>query len=519
MNKRIAIDFGTTNTVVAKWNPVTNSPETIKFDEISIKHGEMPPIIPSLLYIEDEELTQFIIGQQVRDKGLDNIYSDRFFSGFKKRISEKYESLPKKIGEHTFENKYVCELYLKRILEQVNIDNQTEIVITIPVDSFETYRKWIIDFFDNASGSPKIQILDESTAAAIGYGYTKPNSCVAVIDFGGGTLDISIIKMPNFSVKDRNFQESATVISKAGRFIGGEDIDEMILNAVLKQSSTNKEQVKHIYSQLKQTAEQVKNELSYEAKAEFSYFDAKEFKTYSMNFTRELLEGILVDNNFYVHLNDVIQDALITASMKGVTKDKIERVMMVGGTCIIPSVQKIVKDTFGSPEVGVDKPFEAVAHGALFALQGLNIKDYLSRSYAIRFLNLQTRQHDYKIIFYSGVEYPTSEPIEFTLSSAYDNQEAIELVIAEIRHKKQSEVSFDSSGNFIMHSEDDNQVVVLNEGEEVSVIARLQPKGMKNDGRLKVFFSINEKRQLTASVFDNGKGMYLYRDLTVVDLK
>ena len=62
----IAIDFGTSNTVIARWNPVTQQPETLNIPELSIQQGLNPPLIPSLLYVEDASKTQVLVGQQVR---------------------------------------------------------------------------------------------------------------------------------------------------------------------------------------------------------------------------------------------------------------------------------------------------------------------------------------------------------------------------------------------------------------------------------------------------------------------
>ncbi|MEK0187786.1 Hsp70 family protein, partial [Microcoleus anatoxicus PTRS2] len=67
----IAIDFGTSNTVVARTNPATSQPETLKLPALSAISAQNPPLIPSLLYVENAAQNQVILGQQVRDKGLD----------------------------------------------------------------------------------------------------------------------------------------------------------------------------------------------------------------------------------------------------------------------------------------------------------------------------------------------------------------------------------------------------------------------------------------------------------------
>ncbi|MHC5829860.1 MAG: Hsp70 family protein, partial [Nostoc sp.] len=80
----IAIDFGTSNTVIARWNPVTQQPETLNLPGLSIKQSLNPPLIPSLVYVEDATQNKVLVGQQVRDRGLDLKGETRFFRSFKR---------------------------------------------------------------------------------------------------------------------------------------------------------------------------------------------------------------------------------------------------------------------------------------------------------------------------------------------------------------------------------------------------------------------------------------------------
>ncbi|HEY9813838.1 MAG TPA: Hsp70 family protein, partial [Candidatus Sericytochromatia bacterium] len=75
----IAIDFGTSNTVITRWNPVTQQPETLSLPGLSTISGQNPPLIPSLVYVEDAARGEVILGQAVRDRGLDLKTDPRFF--------------------------------------------------------------------------------------------------------------------------------------------------------------------------------------------------------------------------------------------------------------------------------------------------------------------------------------------------------------------------------------------------------------------------------------------------------
>ena len=74
-----AIDFGTSNTAIARWNPATEKAELVTLPNLSQQFSSLPPLIPSLVYVEDAATGKIIAGQEVRDRGLD-IQSNPVFS-------------------------------------------------------------------------------------------------------------------------------------------------------------------------------------------------------------------------------------------------------------------------------------------------------------------------------------------------------------------------------------------------------------------------------------------------------
>ena len=86
----IAIDFGTSNTVIARWNRATQQPETITLPGISWKTAQNPALIPSLIYVEDATQGKVVIGQAVRDRALDLASDRRFFRNFKRGIGSGF---------------------------------------------------------------------------------------------------------------------------------------------------------------------------------------------------------------------------------------------------------------------------------------------------------------------------------------------------------------------------------------------------------------------------------------------
>ena len=153
---------------------------------------------------------------------------------------------------------------------------------------------------------------------------------------------------------------------------------------------------------------------------------------------------------------------------------------------------------------------------------GLNIVDFIQHSYAIRYLDSLTKEPRYKIIFKAGSEYPSEKPVTLTLSSSFRNQKAIELMMAEIEHKRMGRVSFDADGRFSAVDDSSDTVRLLNYSKNsanAAVIAKLEPPGTPLDKRLNVAFSINARKELTATVHDNLTGQDIYVDMPLVALR
>lgn len=191
----IAIDFGTSNTVIARWNPVTQQPETINIPSLSIQQSLNPPLIPSLVYVEDAARKQVILGQQVRDRGLDLKNDPRFFRSFKRGIGANIQGFLPELDEQTVTFEQVGQWFLTQVIEQLApIEGGIEsLILTVPVDSFEVYRHWLGTVCQNLP-IEQVRMLDEPTAAALGYGMAS-QEILLVIDFGGGTLDLSLVQL------------------------------------------------------------------------------------------------------------------------------------------------------------------------------------------------------------------------------------------------------------------------------------------------------------------------------------
>ncbi len=190
----VVIDFGTSNTVVCVADAITRSPRTLKFDSISrrLDVGGDVSVIPSLVFVAEEN--RFVLGEQVRSHRLGFAQPERCFQAFKRDLAADFVPPPRLLDGISYAAPLVCELFLREIWQQVEQQFSCDrVIFTVPVGAFERYQNWFRDLGDKLN-IPNVQIVDESTAAALGYAVKRPGAVVLTIDFGGGTLDLSLVR-------------------------------------------------------------------------------------------------------------------------------------------------------------------------------------------------------------------------------------------------------------------------------------------------------------------------------------
>jgi molecular chaperone DnaK (HSP70) len=133
-----------------------------------------------------------------------------------------------------------------------------------------------------------------------------------VFDFGGGTLDVSIVKIELSGHGDRK----SVVVGKGGAGIGGIDIDTWIMEDLLKQNGMSTGDVQHIINHLRQTVEEIKIDLSFNKEASLSVFDDVNGTMISADYTREKFEEILTKNNLFNIIQEILDDSLEGSSQR-----------------------------------------------------------------------------------------------------------------------------------------------------------------------------------------------------------
>lgn len=531
-----AIDFGTSNTVIARWNAATGQPETLSIPQISQKIAQNPPLIPSLLYVENGLTGETIVGQAVRDRGLDGAMNTRFFRNFKRGIGTALQGFQPELDGKTIAPEQIGSWYLEQVIARAKDADPgilDSVVFTVPVDSFEAYRLWLGQVCQTI-GINQVRLLDEPTAAALGYGLAD-QELLLVIDFGGGTLDLSLVRssikstessspkasgfilkwgQKDFSQQSGQKIKTANVIAKAGQNLGGADLDNWLIDYFKETQGLS---VNAISMRL---VERLKINLSLQSQAQEAFFDDENFETYDLSLTRDRFDQILQERQFFDRLDASMNQVIQQAKRQGVELADIGAVLMVGGTSQIPAVQTWVRQYFDAAKIRSDKPFEAIAQGALQLDQGVEVKDYLYHGYGIRYWDRRLNAHNWHPIIKTGQPYPMEKPVELTLSASVENQPSIELIIGELADDtNQTEVYFDGD-RLVTRNLATNQLNVqaLNDKEGARGIAELDPPGEPGRDRIKVQFQVDQKRFLRITVRDLLTARMLLEDEPVVEL-
>jgi molecular chaperone DnaK (HSP70) len=302
----------------------------------------------------------------------------------------------------------------------------------------------------------------------------------------------------------------AEAIAKTGYTIGGEDIDQWLVEDFLGSDQAPDDRGKsNNIGILKFLMERIKIQLSEVETASEIFFDLNTQSAIEISYTRPQLENLLERQGFYRILQIAIDELINRAFNKGILKGDLKTILLVGGCTLIPSVRSFIENYFKMGKVHSHKPFEAIAHGALQLSQGINLQDYLFHSYAIRYWDRNAEQWRYQPLFRRGQVYPTRRPVELLLRATQQNQAEIALTIGELESRPQgaAEITFAGDrlvmqfGQTIQENFQPLQIDANGEGMP-QAIAKLQPLGQPDCDRLKVLFSINDKRELLITAID-----------------
>jgi len=316
-------------------------------------------------------------------------------------------------------------------------DKVEEAVITCPA-YFDDNQRTATKDAGEIAGLKVLRIINEPTAACLAYGLEKAGKelKILVFDFGGGTLDVTIMEM----WKEGGFKVMAT---SGDTQLGGTDMDNALIDYIVKEfkrdTGIDLKNDKMAMQRLREAAEKAKVELSSTLTTDinlpFITADASGPKHLTMSINRAKLEELVspIIERCRIPLEQALRDAKEAFKKEGVDfGDKgIDKIIMVGGPTRMPCVQKFVEDYFGKKiERGVD-PMECVAMGAAIqaAIIKGEVKDVLLLDVTPLSLGIETLGGINTKLIERNTTIPTRKSQIF--STAQDNQTAVTIRVLQ----------------------------------------------------------------------------------------
>jgi len=362
MSKNIVcgIDLGTTYSCIAYMDSSNKA--------VVIKNAESEPTTPSVVFFEDKE--NVTVGELAKENA--KLYPDKVVTAIKR-------SMGKDGGNRTIDGitrtpSEISSYILKKLvsdaedtLRQENVLGDEEhiknVVITCPAYFGMNQRKATKEAGEIAQLNV-LHIINEPTAAAISYGVTDDaaqEKTVMVYDLGGGTFDVTMIR-----ITPKPTRKIEVICTGGDQNLGGKDWDEAVMmyldNEFQKGTGTSTSILDdpETLQTLMIDVEKIKKILSFKTKAPLTINAyGKRFRT---ELTREKFDEItepLIDRTI-----GFVSDIFKEAEKKGVSKDKVDEILLVGGSSRMPQVKTKLAQSFPNISLKMYDPDESVAKGA-----------------------------------------------------------------------------------------------------------------------------------------------------------
>ena len=503
----LAIDLGSTTSVVAFAATDGSSPRLLDLPPISQRSGE----VPSLLWLSDESP---LIGQQVIEAGHADLDDPHLARDFKRHIGSAEAGSRDRSNRAAKAGALLLEAIWKHLPQTLRVER---LVLTAPVETYRDYRSWLLEAC-SALPVEEIALVDEPTAAALGAGL-PPGARLLVVDLGGSTLDLALVALQGGEGKaapiaqllrlgGRQLGESssqrlrnAEVLGKAGLRLGGRDIDRWIANACCPEAP--------LQPALLNAAERLKRRLSDPELAEQTVLE----ETWNgaadqpLRMSRRQLEALLEERGLAEALRQLLEATLTGGRRHGCDLTELDAVVAVGGGAQLPWLRRWLEKNTAPAPLLTPPPVEAVALGALSLTPGVSIRDVLQHGVSLRIWDQRSQQHRWHPLFVAGQPWPSPQPFELVLAASRNGQNELELVFGEPSSERRFRVIEVNGLPIIQREEEDD--LRHQPWPEASAPLPLDPPGRAGEDCLRLRLQLDAEARLQAEVTDLRSGRRL----------
>ena len=410
----VGIDLGTTNSLVAIIHPETKQP-------VALKEHDSSSLVPSVVhfdvfgnpevgqgakqFLETDPANTIFSAKRLMGKSYKDVSQSAGYFTYKV-IDDNTDALVKvQVGSSFYSPTDLSSFILaelKKRAEHILKTPVTKAVITVPAYFNDAQRQATRDA-GKLAGLDVLRIVNEPTAASLAYGLglqKDAETTIAVYDLGGGTFDISILK-----ITDGVFDVLST---NGDTYLGGDDIDRAIIDYWLAQKSIDIKVLQttpKLLQTIRLSAEEAKITLTSTDQFETTI----EGKVYQI--TKPVFEGLI--KTIIGKTIDCCKNALADAKL---TAGQIDAIVMVGGSTRIPAVKEAVASFFGKPVNDSINPDEVVALGAAVQADILagNNKDFLLLDITPLSLGIETMGGLMEVLVPRNSKVPTQVGRQYT---------------------------------------------------------------------------------------------------------
>ena len=530
---RVAVDFGTSNSVIARLRddgacesleiPGVTTALQVSFGGTDDRRTETVHLAPSVIHYGDGET---LIGRQVAERGL--LDDPATFRWMKRAIATGNAKRRKTKQGHRDALQAGTD-YLRLLLsyasDQLSFATD-EFTFTVPIESFEDFRDWL-QRSGEALGIRRLRLIDEATAAILSErrSATKADRFL-LFDFGCGTLDVSAVRLDWSARKDR----TAVQLGQAGDELGGMDVDRWIAEDFLSRHPFSTSYKKRLQPRLLLAAEEAKIKLSdpecVEAtlSLEVSAADLPSHDDGTVSAPRSTyrkecarcqsgaapignadgcLGCILEERGAARRVRETVERALENAAIKvGLRRSELTAVLTTGGSSLLPSVRRWLQDTFAE-RLQVQNPFSAMVEGACRG----EVAAVLQHDYAIESYSPTSKTFEFKPLFAAGSDYPTAKDgPRLWARGSYDGMTRIGIQIFEVSRLKRnlgdSLVSEDGNLKAMSRVSSEYRYVALNAENPTFIVADPPVELARDAKRFLCAFQVDANRHLLVTVLD-----------------